>query len=264
MLVDISVRLDYGLEGLTTLLLQIEAAPAPDQRIVSAATTVEDTASFDRVHAEDGVGERSWISVSDRFLCAYDARVEIDRPNVDVAVLPAAPLNRLPGLTVTYLMDSRFVPAERFKPFVDSTFGALQGGARIAAMRDWIEREMAYVPGSSDASTTAIDTFVGRQGVCRDYAHLMIAFARASQIPARAVSVYAPSVTPPDFHMVAEVWLDGAWRLVDPTGMATPDEMVRIGVGRDAADISFLMIFGASELRNQSVVVSPAPSAAAA
>ncbi len=156
---------------------------------------------------------------------------------------------------VRHLLDSRFIPAEKFRQFVEAEFGSLHGGARIAAMRDWIEASFEYVRGSSDAETTAVDTFVGRQGVCRDYAHVMICLARASQIPARMVSVYAPSVEPPDFHAVAEVWLDGAWRLVDATGMADASEMARIGVGRDAADIAFMMVFGASELKDQRVKV---------
>lgn len=258
MIIDVSVRLDYKLQGLTTLLLQIEAASMPDQSIVSTETSIANAKSFTRVPAEDSIGERSWISVSDRLAASYDARIEIDRPAPDLGALPATPLNQLPGETVTYLMDSRFIPAERLGTFVERTFGKLKGGARIAAMRDWIEDGLDYVAGASDASTTAVDTFVSRQGVCRDYAHLMVGFARASQIPARCVSVFAPSVEPPDFHMVAEVWLDGAWRLVDPTGMATADEMARIGVGRDAADISFLMIFGSSELTGQSVAVKRA------
>lgn len=258
MLVTIAVRLDYELEGLTTVLLQIEAASLADQRIIEARTSVKDPGHFARVPAEDGVGERSWIEVRDRFDCNYEARVEIDRPAVDLKRLPATPLHELPGEVVKYLMDSRFIPAEKFHQFVEAEFAGHAGGARIAAMRDWIETNFDYAPGTSDAETTALDTFVGRQGVCRDYAHVMICLARASQIPARMVSVYAQSVEPPDFHAVAEVYLDGAWRLVDATGMASPDEMVRIGVGRDAADISFMMVFGRSQLKTQTVKVAKA------
>ena len=83
----------------------------------------------------------------------------------------------------------------------------------------------------------------------------MITLARASAIPARMTSVYALDVTPPDFHAVAEVFLDGAWRLIDATGMAQPDTMVRIGVGRDAADIAFLIVYGQNELKKQTVSV---------
>ncbi|WP_428701150.1 transglutaminase-like domain-containing protein, partial [Staphylococcus aureus] len=79
---------------------------------------------------------------------------------------------------------------------------------------------MSYVPGSSNVMTTAGDTFISRQGICRDYAHLMICLARAAGVPARIASVYALGVNPPDFHAVAEIFLGGEWHLVDPTGMA--------------------------------------------
>ena len=115
---------------------------------------------------------------------------------------------------------------------------------------------MAYVAGSSDSETTAADSFVSRQGVCRDYAHLLASFARAGSIPARLVSAYAWRLDPPDFHAVVEVWLDGAWRLVDPTGLAPIEGIARIAVGRDATDIAFMTIFGMAEMRSQSVVVT--------
>ena len=87
--------------------------------------------------------------------------------------------------------------------------------------------------------------------------------SRASAIPARYVACFAPDVTPQDFHAVAEVFLNdpttpggGTWQLVDATGMATPDEIVKIGVGRDAADVSFLTSFGMVELCEKTVQVT--------
>ena len=123
-------------------------------------------------------------------------------------------------------------------------------------MRDWIFERYQYVPGSSNSQTTAIDTFVQRQGVCRDFAHVLITLARASAIPARFASVYAPYVTPQDFHAVAEVYLDNTWHLIDATGMAEADQIVRIGVGLDAAEVSFLSSFGQISLKEQSVSVT--------
>jgi len=101
-----------------------------------------------------------------------------------------------------------------------------------------------------------METFVERKGVCRDFAHLMVSLVRASGIPARFVSAYAPDVVPQDFHAVAEVFLDGAWHLVDATGMATPAEIAKIGVGRDAADVAFLTSFGEAVFVHQSVQVT--------
>jgi transglutaminase-like putative cysteine protease len=125
-------------------------------------------------------------------------------------------------------------------------------------MHDWIRDNLAYVPGSSDTSTGALETYVARRGVCRDFAHLMISLTRASSIPARFACVYAPDVEPQDFHAVPEVFLDGAWYLIDPTGMAKAKEMAKIGIGRDAADVSFLTSYGATQLNLKRLSVSRA------
>jgi transglutaminase-like putative cysteine protease len=255
MIVTIRVVLDYAVEGLAPVLLQVEAADLPDQHLVKTALDVEHARDFVRVAADEGVGERCLFAVEDRLRCRYRADVEIDRHPSDIRRLGQVPLPALPGEAVKYLMPSRYCQSDLFQPFVAAEFGKLSGGVRVAAMRKWIETNLSYVRGSSDARTSVMETFVGRQGICRDYAHLMITLARASGIPARMVSVYAPDVEPPDFHAVAEVFVGGEWRLIDATGMAQPDTMVRIGVGRDAADVSFLIMFGASELKKQTVTV---------
>jgi transglutaminase-like putative cysteine protease len=101
-----------------------------------------------------------------------------------------------------------------------------------------------------------LDTFIDAAGVCRDYAHLAITLCRAAEIPARAVSAYAWRLDPPDLHAVVEVFLEGRWRLADPTGLAPLEGLVRIARGRDAADIAFMHIFGNAELLEQSFAVT--------
>lgn len=257
MRLNIDVTLDYETEDLRTLLLQIEAAEnVPDQTVVESALEIDGAIGHIRVPADENVGTRSWIRIKDRFRCRYTATVELLRPALDIGALAQVELHDLPGDEVKYVLPSRFCPSDKFGTFVGNTFGDLTGGARVKAMRDWIETNLSYVPGSSDAETTVVDTFIERQGICRDYAHLMATLARASNIPARVVSVYAPDVTPPDFHAVTEVYLDGGWHLVDSTGMAPPETMARVGVGRDAADIAFLSIYGPSALKEQSVSVA--------
>ena len=122
-------------------------------------------------------------------------------------------------------------------------------------MRDWIESRFTYVAGTSNVDTGALDSFVERRGVCRDYTHVMIALARAAHIPARMASVYALGVEPMDFHAVAEVYLDGDWHMVDATGMTRPSGCARICIGRDAADIAFLTAYREIQLIDQSVTV---------
>jgi transglutaminase-like putative cysteine protease len=78
------------------------------------------------------------------------------------------------------------------------------------------------------------------KGVCRDYAHLVVALLRAVKVPARLVSVYPPGLSPMDFHAVAEAFVEGQWRVVDATLLAPLQNLVRIATGRDAADTAFL------------------------
>jgi transglutaminase-like putative cysteine protease len=254
----IEAALDYQFAAPTDVLLQLEAAAIPEQTIEAAHIDVSPVAHFARVPGHDTIGERIWLRVEGRLTVQYQATVAIDRICGDLAKLPAVPPHLLPGETVEYMMPSRYCPSDQFQNLVESEFGGLSGGARIAAMRDWVQRHFSYRPGTSSAATSALESFVKREGVCRDFAHVLITLARASAIPARFASVYALGVEPQDFHAVPEVFLDGAWYLVDPTGMAEAEAMAKIGVGRDAADVSFLTSYGPAMLNSQRVQVTPA------
>lgn len=256
MALHIHVQLDYRFERSCDVLLQVEVAALRDQVIEDAQITITPCEHFARVPAQDHIGERIWLRIEGQMLVDYRATVRLDRPSGDCAALPEVPLHQLPGEAVQYLFASRYCPSNQFTDFAEQEFGHLAGGAKVMAMRDWIAGHLSYVSGSSHSETTAIDTFHGGEGICRDYAHLMITLARAADIPARFASVYAPGVTPPDFHAVAEVFLGGAWHSVDATGMAEAHEMARIGIGRDSGDVAFLTGFGPLTMNSQSVSVT--------
>lgn len=255
----IEVHLDYDVPEPCAILLQIEAAAMVDQRLVSSGFAITSEDPLVAVEGEDSIGQRSWATAHGNFRADYLSVVAIDRALPDLRELRADPLASLPGLVIPYLMPSRYCESDEFESFVQREFPGLDGGEKIAAMADWIARNIDYVSGASDVDTTAVHTFVQRKGVCRDFAHLMTSFARAAGIPARLVSAYAPKVEPPDFHAVVELWLGGGWHLLDPTGMADPADIVRIGVGRDATDIAFMTVFGAATLNSQSVTVTRTP-----
>lgn len=255
MRLQINVQLDYFFERACDILLQIEAAAIPEQRIENAHIDISPVEHFARVPAQDMIGERIWLRTEGQLLIDYRATVSIERILRDCASLPGLPPHRLPGETVQYLLPSRYCPSHQFTEFVNKEFGHLEGGAKIAAMRDWIAGHMTYTPGASHAGTTAIETFHDGKGVCRDYAHLLVTLARAGEVPARFASVYAPGVKPQDFHAVAEVFLGGEWHLVDATGMAKEAEMAKIGIGRDSGDVAFLTAFGPLAMNSQRVAV---------
>jgi len=260
--IEISTRFAFSLDQPCDVLLQFEAAAIPEQRVLTATSRMGKSEHFARIAAQDGIGERILLQLEGRCEVTYDARVAIDRLLPDIATLARLEPHDLPAAAVQYLFDSRYCPAERFHPFVEAEFAGLEGGAHVLAIRDWIATNLTYTPGCSDSNTTALDSFVERRGICRDYAHVLITLARASAIPARYCSVYAPGVDPPDFHAVAEVFLadpsvpgGGAWHIVDATGMADPGDTVKIGVGRDAADVSFMTVFGEAQFEDKEVTV---------
>ena len=264
--IAISARFSFTVDQPTDVLLQFEAAAIPEQRVVSSERLMSPAEASARVPAQDTIGERIWVRCGGRFEVDYRAQVEVERMLADIAALDRLPPHQLPGEAVEYLFDSRYCPADRFQPFVAAEFGNVDGGARVLAMRDWIASNFRYEPGSSTTSTTALDSFVERRGICRDFAHVLITLVRASGIPARYVSAYAPGVEPPDFHALAEVFLAdpatpgvGAWHLVDATGMADPGRTVKIGVGRDAADVSFMTVFGQADFGDITVAVTSKP-----
>ena len=125
-----------------------------------------------------------------------------------------------------------------------------------------------HVRFQSNSNTSAIDTAIERVGVCRDFAHLMIALCRAVNMPARMASGMNydadPVLGPPDFHAYVEVYLSdgtsGRWYMFDPSGTAIPMGFVHFCIGRDAADIAFATIFGRINSMQPVISIRPLPN----
>jgi transglutaminase-like putative cysteine protease len=251
----IDVHLDYGFPEPADVLLQIEAAMMADQRIESETLVIRSDHAIRAITGEEGIGQRCWARGEQRLVADYSAIVALDRPSLSIGGLPATDVRDLPSGAVRYLLPSRYCESDRLEHFVRRKFAGLTGGALAIALVDWVRGALEYSNAASDGRSTALSTFAERRGVCRDYAHLLVALARAGEIPARCVAAYAPGVDPPDFHAVAELWLDGAWHLVDATGMASCRDIARVAVGLDATDIAFMTIFGSAYLIEQTVSV---------
>jgi len=249
--------LAYFMAEAADVLLAIEAAPTDEQRLVHDKLVVSGLGPLRTVPGDDGIGRRTWTRGQGDFLARYDGTFDVERRPEPLPVRLRATTRRdLPADVIPYIWPSRFCESDRFVSFVARQFGHLEGVETVLAMAAWIRSNIAYRIGSSNEKTSAVDTFVSREGVCRDFAHVMAAFARAAGIPARLVSAYAWKLHPPDFHAVVDVWLDGRWWLVDASGLAPIEGLVRIAVGRDATDISFMTVFGFAEFRDQQVRVT--------
>jgi len=184
------------------------------------------------------------------------------RPSPPPAVAPPGtdPGEAAGGLidadAIVGLRQSRFCPSDALAGFAAGEFAGLDPDADIGrSVADWVFERFAYEPGSSGPLDTAVDTLLSGAGVCRDFAHLTIALCRALGVPARLAAVYAPGLSPMDFHAVVEVRRGGRWEVHDPTRLAPRSSLVRIATGRDAADTAFATTLdGTIELTTQNVL----------
>lgn len=187
---------------------------------------------------------------------SYSAVVDLHHHLAQPDQIAEVPVSRLPPEVLSYIYPSRYCQSDRLGPLVMAEFGTLpQGYARVVAIQDWVRRRVRFESNTTNSNTSALDTLNDGRGVCRDFAHLMIALCRALNIPARFATGIDfgsdPILGPTDFHAYVEVFLGGRWYIFDPSNTAIPMGFVRFGTGRDAADVSFATIFGS--------VQSPAP-----
>jgi len=247
-LIDVSARLVYEVYDQTRFLFHIAAMKNPHQNIVSESLEVSPQSNVQAMKRQAGGGNRLHRLVvpgGSTLTVSYQARVELSQHHADPSNLPEADFAELPASVLPYLNPSRYCESDRLMRFAWEEFGQLQPGyTRVQAIVNWVYRQLSYTPGSTGPSTTACDVLLQRTGVCRDYAHLAIALCRAMGVPARYVSGYAVDLQPPDFHGFMEAWLGDDWYLFDATRLAPVTGLVRIGAGRDAADVSFATLIG--------------------
>jgi len=179
----------------------------------------------------------------------YAATVDLNHYTAQPDQIGEVSVADLPGSVLPYIYPSRYCQSDRLHRLAVKEFGHLwQGYSRVQAIRDWVMNRVTFKSNSSNGNTTAVDTLVEEVGVCRDFAHLMIALCRAVNIPARFATGIDfgadPVLGPTDFHAYVEVYLGGRWYIFDPSGVAIPMGFVRFGTGRDAADAAFATLFG--------------------
>ncbi|HEX3900461.1 MAG TPA: transglutaminase family protein [Mycobacteriales bacterium] len=157
----------------------------------------------------------------------------------------AAPARVTDSDAILFLRPSRYAESDRLVATAAREFaGISEPRELVAAVTSWVGTRLTYLPGSSRPTDGSVEALLSREGVCRDYAQLVIALLRARDIPARIAAVYAPGLSPMDFHAVAEVAIDDEWYVVDATMLAPRQSLVRISTGRDAADTAFLSTYG--------------------
>lgn len=213
MKLSLHVVADLSVPDATPTTLQIEAAS------LGEAQTVENAELLIMPFAAAEPFPDFYGNPCRRFLMpAGDVRIEyratVTQPDTRFPLLKPyeADALHLPTDTLLYTLPSRYCQSDRLVAMATDMFGEVAPGfARVQTICNWINEHVTYQYGTSDAGTSAYDTATQRIGVCRDFAHLGIAFCRALNIPARYVSGYCLGLEPPDFHAYFQAFLDGRW-----------------------------------------------------
>jgi len=161
----------------------------------------------------------------------------------------------LPEEALVFLLGSRYCETDQLSETAWRLFGhAPLGWARVQAICDFVHDHIVFGYENARMTRSALEVFHERVGVCRDYAHLAVAFCRCMNIPARYCTGYLSDVgVPPpysdmDFAAWFEVFLDGRWHMFDPRNNTPRMGRVLIARGRDAADVAISSTFGPNTL----------------
>ncbi|MEP7061217.1 MAG: transglutaminase family protein [Betaproteobacteria bacterium] len=257
---EFTIHLDYEVASPADFVFLIAAAKSPCQAVVSERLEV-DRPTATSWFSEPHFGNRllRLRATPGPLHVAYSASVDIRHTFADPASIGEASIADVPADVLPFLAASRYCQSDRLVQFAHDEFGPhAPGYARVDAIAKWVRDHVRFQGGTSNTSTSALDTLADRRGVCRDFAHLMIAACRAINIPARFVTGIDydadPALGPCDFHAYVEAWLGNRWYLFDPTGISPTTGLVRIGTGRDAADVAFATIYG--QVRTHAPAVS--------
>jgi transglutaminase-like putative cysteine protease len=160
----------------------------------------------------------------------------------------------LPDDVIVFLLGSRYCETDRLSDTAWQLFGNTPPGwARVQAICDFVHNHIVFNYADARPTRTAFEAFTERKGVCRDFAHLGVAFCRAMNIPARYCTGYlgdigVPPGGPMDFAGWFEAYLGGAWYTFDPRNNQPRIGRVLIARGRDAVDVPISHTFGANTL----------------
>jgi transglutaminase-like putative cysteine protease len=186
----------------------------------------------------------------------HDALVAVSSlPDSREIIGNIVPVGQLPFELLRYTLPSRYCDSDKLMNFAWNHFGQVSHGLpRVQAICDWVHNHIEYRFGSGRPDLSASEVIERRHGVCRDFAHAVIALCRAFNLPARYVTGHLPDIgyldpgTPMDFHAYCEVYLGQEWLTFDARYNVQRIGRVKVAHGQDAVDGAFATIFGEANL----------------
>jgi transglutaminase-like putative cysteine protease len=231
------------------LVLQVAAAHGPGRVVLDHVDTTVNLARVTAHELVDADHNRAHLVTTGPGLLVVQYQGSVARSG------PTQPPRVTDAERMVALRPSRYCPTDRMAGFAKREFGGHPSAeATVQSVCDYVFEHITYDPNATGPDHDAAETLMIGRGVCRDFAHLVATLCRAVDVPARIAAVYAPGLSPMDFHAVVETAIDGVWWCWDATRLAPRPTLVRIATGRDAADIAFATtLSGQVELSNVEV-----------
>ncbi|MCR8559775.1 transglutaminase family protein [Mucilaginibacter sp. BJC16-A38] len=244
---NVHTEMEYTAASAGTLILNIHALRTPRQTVISEEFVID---PYIKVEELISVGNdnrvfRFEIAENSNIKVIYKATIDNYCEVKDYSNLVEIPIAQMDNSILPYLYPSRYCQSDKLYRLANNLFGHIDNPfQKVLALTEWINKNVQYLSGSTNAQTSAYDTVTQQLGVCRDFAHLGIALCRALTIPARYFTGYAYELKPADFHACFEAYLGNEWILFDATGLVPLNGLIKIASGRDAADTAIANIFG--------------------
>jgi transglutaminase-like putative cysteine protease len=265
----IGYELTYSLPQPTPMILvvNIHESRIADLLVPDRLTTEP---SIPITNYRDAFGNRCsrLVAPAGRLRLTTDAVVRDSGKSDDIA--PAAGqhfVEDLPEESLVFLLGSRYCETDLLSQTAWQLFsGTVPGYRRVQAICNYVHNHIAFNYQNARSTRSASEAFNERTGVCRDYAHLAIAFCRCMNIPARYCTGYLSDLgTPPpygvgDFAAWFEAWIGGRWQLFDPRNNVPRIGRVLMARGRDASDVAIATTFGPNTLEQFQVWTEEIPS----
>ena len=255
--IRIGFEIAFSCQQPTPMLLMLRVHPARRHDLLSPDTIAADP-PLAITDYRDGFGNICSRLVLPPGQTAFTADATIRDSGAPDPVVPDArqhPVPELPAEHLVYLLGSRYCETDKLSNIAWQLFGHTpEGWPRVQAICDYVHRHIAFDYQQARATRSAADAHDERVGVCRDFAHLAVAFCRCMNIPARYVTGYLgdigvpPDPAPMDFSAWFEAWLGDRWHTFDARHNRPRIGRVPIAVGRDAADVAISNSFGMTGL----------------
>ena len=255
--VRVGCRLAYETAIRATLLLNLRPRTDPHQALQQEQFLVGDSPAGDEFVDSHGNTVHRVVLAAGRTEIWHDALVSVSslpdsRDTAESA--PVAPSD-LPPAILRYTLPSRYCDSDKLMNFAWQQFGQVENGMlRVQAISDWLHQNIEYRYGSGSPDLSAWDVLQRGYGVCRDFAHTLVALCRTFNLPARYVTGHLPDIGFPDpeghmdFHAYVEVYLGGKWFTYDARFNVPRIGRIKMSCGLDAVDGAFSTVFGAVQL----------------